>query len=73
MVQTCLNKHFEAHGMIHEITAPYALDKMTAERKNRIVKKMMNAMLNSLGLPSHVWGKESHLLSMGCIEFHISK
>ncbi|KAL8089042.1 hypothetical protein AgCh_038706 [Apium graveolens] len=40
------------HGIIHEVTAPYSpQSNSVAERKNRTLKEMMNAMLISSGLP----------------------
>jgi transposase InsO family protein len=47
----------EQNSIIHEIT-PLYLPKSNgvAERKNRTLKKMMNAMLVSSGLPTNMWG-----------------
>ena len=40
------------HGIIHQTTAPYSPQQNgVAERKNRTLKEMMNAMLISSGLP----------------------
>ena len=45
------------HGIVHQITAPYSPQQNgVAKRKNRILKKMMNAMLISFGLPQNLWG-----------------
>lgn len=46
------------HGIIHEVTPSYSPQSSgVAERKNRTLKEMMNAMLISLGLPSNLWGE----------------
>ena len=48
----------EKSGIIHETTAPYTPEQNgIAERKNRTLKDMMNAMLNSSGLPLNMWGE----------------
>ncbi|KAK1422305.1 hypothetical protein QVD17_25324 [Tagetes erecta] len=45
-------------GIIHECTAPYSPQQNgTAERKNRTLKEMMNAMLISSGLSQDMWGE----------------
>lgn len=45
------------HGIIHQTTAPYSPQQNgVAERKNRTLKEMMNAMLISSGLPQNLWG-----------------
>ncbi|KAL8149960.1 hypothetical protein AgCh_006827 [Apium graveolens] len=45
-------------GIIHEVTAPYSPQSNgVAERKNRSLKEMMNAMLLSFGLPQSMWGE----------------
>ena len=46
------------HGIIHQTTAPYSPPSNgVAERKNRTLKEMMNAMLISSGLPQNLWGE----------------
>ena len=45
-------------GIIHQTTAPYTPEQNgVAERKNRTLKEMMNAMLISSGLPQNMWGE----------------
>ena len=49
------------HGInciIHQTTAPYSPQQNgVAEHKNRTLKKMMNALLLSSGLPQNLWGE----------------
>lgn len=52
------NEYCEEQGIIHEITPPYSLESNgVAERKNRTLKEMMNAMLVSSGAPNNLWGE----------------
>lgn len=45
-------------GIIHEVTAPYSPQSNgIAERKNRTLGDMINAMLGSSGLPNFMWGE----------------
>ena len=53
-----LKKFCETNGIIHETTAPYTPEQNgIAERKNRTLKDMMNAMLISSGMPTNMWGE----------------
>ena len=46
------------HGIIHENITPYSPQSNgVVERKNCTLKKMMNAMLISPGLPQNMWGE----------------
>ena len=46
------------HGIRHEFTAPYSPQQNgIAERKNRTLKEMVNAMLISSGLSQDMWGE----------------
>ena len=55
---TSLRKFCELNGIVHEVTAPYTPEQNgIAERKNRTLKDMMNAMLISSGMPTNMWGE----------------
>jgi transposase InsO family protein len=48
------------HEIIHEVTPPYSLQSNgAAERKNRTITDLVNAMLESAGMPYEWWGKLS--------------
>ena len=50
--------YFESNGIIHETTAPYTPQQNgVAERKNRTLKEMVNAMLSNSGLGHGFWGE----------------
>ena len=50
------NSFFEDHGIIHETTLLYSpKSNGVAERKNRTLKEVMNAMLVSSGAPLNLW------------------
>ena len=51
--------HFCAeHGIIHEVTPPYSPQSNgVAERKNRTLTDLMNAMLESADMPYEWWGE----------------
>ena len=50
-----LNDFCEKEGIIHEVTPPYSPESNgVAERKNRTLKEMMNAMLVSSAAPNNL-------------------
>ena len=61
-----LNEFCAQHGIIHQTTAFYSPQQNgIAERKNRTLKEMMNAMLLCSGLPQNLWGEAN--LSAICV------
>ena len=52
------NEYFESCGIKHEVTAPYTPQQNgVAERKNRVLTEMVNAMLSNSGLSQGFWGE----------------
>jgi len=52
------NEYYVREGIIHEVTPPYSLETNgVTERKNRILKEMMNDMLISSTAPNNLWGE----------------
>ena len=50
--------YFQSTGIIHEVTAPYTPQQNgVAERKNRTLTEMINAMLSKFGLSEGFWGE----------------
>ncbi|GJW43256.1 putative reverse transcriptase domain-containing protein [Tanacetum coccineum] len=48
----------ESHGLIHQRIAPYTPQQNgVAERKNKVLQDMINAMLVSANLPKNLWGE----------------
>jgi transposase InsO family protein len=48
------------HGIIHERTPPYSPESnKIAERKNRMLTDLVNAMLDTCGLSKAWWGRQS--------------
>ncbi|GJW12154.1 zinc finger, CCHC-type containing protein [Tanacetum coccineum] len=55
---TEFSSYCESHGLIHQRTAPYTPQQNgVAERKNRVLQDMINAMLVSANLPKNLWGE----------------
>jgi len=52
------NSFIQSLGIIHEVTAPYSpASNGVAERKNRTLKNLVNAMLVSSGANVNLWGE----------------
>jgi len=52
------DKFCEEHGIIHERTPPYSPESNgVAERKNRMLTDLVNAMLDTVGLSKAWWGR----------------
>ena len=52
------NDYCVKEGIIHEVTPSYSPESnRVAERKNRTLKEMMNAMLISSNAPDNLWGE----------------
>lgn len=50
--------YFQSIGIIHETTAPYTPQQNgISERKNRVLKEMVNSMLSYSGLSDGFWGE----------------
>ncbi|CAA7030319.1 unnamed protein product [Microthlaspi erraticum] len=50
--------YFQSVGIIHEVTAPYTPQQNgVSERKNRVLKEMVNSMLSYSGLSDGFWGE----------------
>ncbi|CAA7044991.1 unnamed protein product [Microthlaspi erraticum] len=50
--------YFQSVGIIHEVTAPYTPQQNgVSERKNRVLKEMVNSMLSYYGLSDGFWGE----------------
>jgi transposase InsO family protein len=55
-----LSDFYVEHGIIHERTPPYSRQSNgVAERKNRTLTDLVNAMLETLGLSKEWWGRRS--------------
>ncbi|GJW75361.1 retrovirus-related pol polyprotein from transposon TNT 1-94 [Tanacetum coccineum] len=55
---TEFSSYCESQGLIHQRTTPYTPQQNgVAERKNRVLQDMINAMLVSANLPKNLWGE----------------
>ena len=62
----------EKNGIIHEVSVPRILQQNgIAERKNRTLEEMINAMLLSSGFPDNMWEEVVYLLAIFLIEYPI--
>ncbi|GJT69898.1 zinc finger, CCHC-type containing protein [Tanacetum coccineum] len=63
---TEFSSYCESHGLIHQRTTSYTPQQNgVAERKNRVLQDMINAMLVSANLPKNLWGE---VLLIACHE-----
>jgi len=68
------NEFCEQYGIIHETTPPYSPESNSVvERKNRILKNIMNVMLISSSALLNLWGRLYSLLVIFKIEYLIRK
>ena len=57
-----LNNYIQSLGVVHETTTPNSPSSNgVAERKNRTLINLTNAMLVSSGAPKYFWGEEQIL------------
>ena len=55
---SAFNSFVQSLGIIHETTTPYSpASNGMAERKNRTLIELTNAMLIEFGVPLHFWGE----------------
>ncbi|GJY42615.1 zinc finger, CCHC-type containing protein [Tanacetum coccineum] len=57
--------YFQSFSIIHETTAPYTSQQNgISERKNRVLKEMVNSMLSYLGLSQGFWGEAMEVVRL---------
>ncbi|GJV07543.1 zinc finger, CCHC-type containing protein [Tanacetum coccineum] len=57
--------YFQSVGIIHETTAPYTPQQNgISERKNRVLKEMVNSMLSYSGLSQGFWGEAMEVVRL---------